>query len=39
MRTLSQGAGKQWDASLVERFLQLVATTDAETVPGARTAG
>jgi cyclic di-GMP phosphodiesterase len=39
MQTLSQGAGKQWDASLVERFLQLLPTADAETVPGARTAG
>jgi len=39
MRTLAQGAGKQWDASLVERFLQLVAKTDAETMPGIRTAG
>ena len=39
MHTLAQGAGKQWDASLVERFLQLVAKTDAETVPGVRTAG
>jgi putative two-component system response regulator len=37
MQILSQGAGKQWDASLVERFLQLVAKTDAET--GIRTAG
>jgi cyclic di-GMP phosphodiesterase len=39
MQTLAQGAGKQWDASLIERFLQLVAKTDAETVPGIRTAG
>jgi putative two-component system response regulator len=39
MQTLSQGAGKQWDAALVERFLQLVAKTDAETVSGIRTAG
>ena len=39
VQTLSQGAGKQWDASLVERFLQLVATTDAETMPGVRSAG
>lgn len=39
IRTLSQGAGKQWDASLVEQFLQLVAKTDAETLPGVRTAG
>src|SRR5438270_848493 len=35
IQTLAQGAGKQWDASLVERFLQLV----AETVPETRTAG
>jgi len=35
IQTLAQGAGKQWDASLVERFLQLV----AETVPEIRTAG
>jgi len=39
MQTLAQGAAKQWDAFLVERFLELVAKTDAETVPGVRTAG
>jgi cyclic di-GMP phosphodiesterase len=39
IQTLAQGAGKQWDASLVERFLQLVAKTDAETIPEIRTAG
>ena len=39
VQTLTQGAGKQWDASLVERFLGLVGKTDAETVHEARTAG
>lgn len=38
IRTLSQGAGKQWDAALVEQFLQLLVKTDAETL-GVRTAG
>lgn len=39
INTLQQGAGKQWDATLVERFLPLVARTDAEAVPRAETAG
>ncbi len=39
VHTLEQGAGKQWDATLVERFLPLVADTDAEVVPTAETAG
>src|SRR2546421_1376795 len=29
VRTLRQGAGKQWDAALVDRFLELVAGADA----------
>jgi cyclic di-GMP phosphodiesterase len=33
---LRQGAGKQWDADLVERFLPLVAHTDGEAVSTAR---
>ncbi|HVH65402.1 MAG TPA: HD domain-containing phosphohydrolase, partial [Candidatus Acidoferrum sp.] len=32
VRTLEQGAGKQWDATLVERFIPLVSRTDAEAV-------
>ena len=39
IRTLRQGEGKQWDATLVERFLQLVDQTDATSRPEARTAG
>jgi putative two-component system response regulator len=39
VQTLTQGAGKQWDASLVKSFLGLVGKTDAETVHEARTAG
>jgi putative two-component system response regulator len=39
IQALSSGAGKQWDASLVERFLRLVETSDAESLPEARTAG
>ena len=39
VNTLQQGAGKQWDATLVERFLPLVARTDAEAVSTADTAG
>ncbi len=40
IRTLEQGAGKQWDAALVERFLRLVADTGgAEAVSEARSAG
>lgn len=37
--TLRQGAGKQWDASLVETFLKVVAATDSATVRDARPAG
>ena len=36
---LRQGAGKQWDATLVERFLPLIEKTDVESAPEARTAG
>src|SRR5438132_278854 len=36
---LRQGAGKQWDAALVERFLPLIEKTDVEGAPEARTAG
>jgi HD-GYP domain-containing protein (c-di-GMP phosphodiesterase class II) len=40
IRTLEQGAGKQWDANLVERFLRLVADTGGpEAVSEARSAG
>lgn len=39
VNTLQQGAGKQWDATLVERFLPLVARMDADAVPAADTAG
>lgn len=43
IHTLRQGAGKQWDAALLERFLPLVGTTDGETAGEttreARTAG
>ena len=39
VNTLQQGAGKQWDATLVERFLPLVARPDAEVVSTAETAG
>ena len=39
VNTLQQGAGKQWDATLVERFLPLVARPDAEAVSTAETAG
>lgn len=39
IRTLRQGEGKQWDATLVERFLQLVDQADATSIPEARTAG
>jgi putative two-component system response regulator len=38
-QTLRQGAGKQWDAALVERFLRLVEDTGVETAPEARSAG
>lgn len=37
VRTLEQGAGKQWDATLVERFIPLVGRTDAEAVSRAET--
>jgi putative two-component system response regulator len=37
--TLSQGAGKQWDAALVDRFLRLVDDTGSADVPAARSAG
>ena len=36
IRTLRQGEGKQWDAALVERFLQLVDESDAA-LPEVRT--
>ena len=36
---LRQGAGKQWDAALVERFLPLIEKTDVGRAPQARTAG
>jgi putative two-component system response regulator len=36
---LEQGAGKQWDAALVERFVPLVDGTGADTVPQVRSAG
>jgi putative two-component system response regulator len=36
---LAQGAGKQWDAALVEQFLRLVAETGVDTVPQVRSAG
>src|SRR5712691_2974165 len=39
IRMLGQGAGKQWDADLVNRFLRLVDETGADTVPRARSAG
>ena len=39
IHTLQQGAGKQWDAALVERFLVVVAHTDAEALPQAGAAG
>ena len=40
MQTLSQGAGKQWDAALVDRFLQLVNEGGAaDSVPQVRSAG
>lgn len=38
IRTLRQGAGKQWDAGLVDRFLELVAEGDGQEAR-ARTAG
>jgi putative two-component system response regulator len=36
---LRQGAGKQWDAALIEQFVRLVETTDVESPSEARTAG
>jgi putative two-component system response regulator len=39
VRILEQGAGKQWDAVLVDQFLRLVGETGADTVPQARSAG
>ena len=39
IHTLHQGAGKQWDAALVERFLRLLEDTGVETAPEARSAG
>src|SRR5205085_8001969 len=39
IQTLQQGAGKQWDAGLVERFLPLVAAVDGDAVSTLRTAG
>ncbi|HEY4844339.1 MAG TPA: HD domain-containing phosphohydrolase [Candidatus Dormibacteraeota bacterium] len=39
IQTLRQGAGKQWDAALVERFLQLVEDSGIESRPEARSAG
>jgi len=38
IRILEQGAGKQWDAVLVDQFLRLVGETGADTVPQARSA-
>ena len=37
--TLSQGAGKQWDAALGDRFLRLVDDTGSADLPQARSAG
>ena len=39
IKILREQAGKQWDATLVNRFLPLVESTDAESVADARTAG
>jgi putative two-component system response regulator len=39
VHTLRQGAGQQWDAALVERFLRLVEDTGAEPITEARSAG
>jgi putative two-component system response regulator len=36
---LEQGAGKQWDAALVDQFLRLVDETGVDTLPQARSAG
>jgi putative two-component system response regulator len=39
IQTLRQGAGKQWDAGLLERFVQLVEESGVETAPEVRSAG
>jgi putative two-component system response regulator len=39
IRILAQGAGKQWDAVLVDQFLRLVAESGADTIPQVSTAG
>jgi putative two-component system response regulator len=39
IHTLEQGAGKQWDAALVDRFLELVEDTGADAINRARSAG
>lgn len=39
LRTLEQGAGRQWDAALLRRFLQLVAETDSSHAPDVVSAG
>ncbi|HEX9547718.1 MAG TPA: HD domain-containing phosphohydrolase, partial [Acidimicrobiales bacterium] len=39
INTLEQGAGKQWDAALVDQFLQLVEDTGADALSKARSAG
>ena len=39
LKILREHAGKQWDASLVERFLPLVESTGTESVADARSAG
>jgi putative two-component system response regulator len=39
IHTLEQGSGKQWDAALVDRFLQLVEDTGADALSKARSAG
>lgn len=36
IRTLQQGAGKQWDAALVDRFLKVLEQGDVEAVGDAR---
>lgn len=37
--TLRQGAGKQWDAALVDRFLSLLAESNGDAVAGLKSAG
>jgi putative two-component system response regulator len=39
LNILRQGAGKQWDAALIEQFVRLVEKTDVESPSEARTAG